>query len=429
MSDKIQITPDGLEVTNDAGKRVVIRTNHGATQDAYIDLPSTGGTISTAESATDTDEKSKVSSNDTTAGYLENKLLAGSNITLTTNNDGGNETITIASAGGVDTDEKSKVSANDTTAGYLNGKLVAGSGISFTENNNGGDESLTIASTVTDQLVKARSSDTTANYLASKLAEGTGISFNILNSGGNELISIASTVTNTDQVAKVSSNDTTAGFLNGKLVAGTGITLTENNNGSNETLTIAASGGGGGGGGDIDLPVTLTDRTATGNGGIFLSFDIGSGDLDIGDMIVVDYAFEYKNGGSASSDCIVTRADNTQLFIARFPTPTSGSPTFHQTRQTLLVSEISGSKALWPIALSKPGTNDPTTVNVYQNTSHVGLNDTSVSPNLGTIGISVFDWSVGFTYALQLYFNNSGAPSYLYPAFAKAFIRKGGTIL
>lgn len=47
--------------------------------------------------------------------------------------------------GGVDTDEKSKVSSNDTTAGYLNGKLVAGTNITFTENNDGGNETLTIA--------------------------------------------------------------------------------------------------------------------------------------------------------------------------------------------------------------------------------------------------------------------------------------------
>jgi hypothetical protein len=48
---------------------------------------------------------------------------------------------------GVNTDETSKVSSNDSTAGYLNGKLVAGSNITFTENNNGSNETLTIAST------------------------------------------------------------------------------------------------------------------------------------------------------------------------------------------------------------------------------------------------------------------------------------------
>lgn len=45
---------------------------------------------------------------------------------------------------GAATDEKTKVSSNDTTAGFLNGKLVAGTGITLTENNNGGDETLTV---------------------------------------------------------------------------------------------------------------------------------------------------------------------------------------------------------------------------------------------------------------------------------------------
>lgn len=47
------------------------------------------------------------------------------------------------------TDEKIKVSVNDTTAGYLNGKLVAGAGVSLTENNDGANETLTVASTIT----------------------------------------------------------------------------------------------------------------------------------------------------------------------------------------------------------------------------------------------------------------------------------------
>ena len=47
----------------------------------------------------------------------------------------------------VDTDVKVAVSSNDTTAGYLNGKLVAGTNISLTENNDGGNETLTIDNT------------------------------------------------------------------------------------------------------------------------------------------------------------------------------------------------------------------------------------------------------------------------------------------
>ena len=46
-----------------------------------------------------------------------------------------------------DTDVKTLVSANDTTAGFLNGKLVAGSNVTFTENNNGGNETLSISAT------------------------------------------------------------------------------------------------------------------------------------------------------------------------------------------------------------------------------------------------------------------------------------------
>ena len=44
-------------------------------------------------------------------------------------------------------DEKTKVSSNDSTAGYLNGKLVAGTNITLTEGSDGADETLTIAST------------------------------------------------------------------------------------------------------------------------------------------------------------------------------------------------------------------------------------------------------------------------------------------
>lgn len=45
------------------------------------------------------DEKLKVSSNDTTEDYLLNKLVAGSNISLTETNDGANEDITVAVTG------------------------------------------------------------------------------------------------------------------------------------------------------------------------------------------------------------------------------------------------------------------------------------------------------------------------------------------
>ncbi len=42
-------------------------------------------------------------------------------------------------------DEKAKVSSNDTTSGYLNGKLIAGTGVLLTENGDGGNETLGVS--------------------------------------------------------------------------------------------------------------------------------------------------------------------------------------------------------------------------------------------------------------------------------------------
>jgi len=61
-----------------------------------------GGTLATVtlqevidQLGLDTDELIKVSANDTTPGYLDGKLIAGTYTTLTQNNDGGNETLTV----------------------------------------------------------------------------------------------------------------------------------------------------------------------------------------------------------------------------------------------------------------------------------------------------------------------------------------------
>lgn len=58
--------------------------------------------------------------------------------------------IISVNGGQLDTDVLVSISANDTTPGYLNGKLVAGSNITLTEGNDGGDEILTITGTATD---------------------------------------------------------------------------------------------------------------------------------------------------------------------------------------------------------------------------------------------------------------------------------------
>lgn len=73
-------------------------------------------------------------------GGTVDTITAGTGISVNST-DPANPIITNTS---LNTDEVAKVSSNDTTAGYLNGKLVAGSGITLTENNNGANETLSI---------------------------------------------------------------------------------------------------------------------------------------------------------------------------------------------------------------------------------------------------------------------------------------------
>lgn len=96
-----------------------------------------------------TDELVGVSDNDTTPGYLLDKFVAGTNITLTENNDGGNETITIdAAGGGGGNDELAAVSANDTTPDYLFNKIAVSGEAKKSISNPSGDEFLVISSGV-----------------------------------------------------------------------------------------------------------------------------------------------------------------------------------------------------------------------------------------------------------------------------------------
>ena len=87
-------------------------------------------------------KKVLISSDDTNARYLETALTAGTNVSLTVTNAGGDEQLQISSA---PPDEKVKVSSDDTGAGYLDGELVAGTNIEFTVNDPAGAETLSIA--------------------------------------------------------------------------------------------------------------------------------------------------------------------------------------------------------------------------------------------------------------------------------------------
>ena len=93
-----------------------------------------------------TDEKVKVDSSDIQAGYLEDKLMAGDNITITEEQTEGNKRLRIsAEGGGGSSDEKVKVDSSDIQAGYLEDKFVAGDNITITEEQTEGNKRLRIS--------------------------------------------------------------------------------------------------------------------------------------------------------------------------------------------------------------------------------------------------------------------------------------------
>jgi len=87
--------------------------------------------------------RARVSLTDNTEGFLATKLVAGSNVTLTPQNVGGNETLRVDAAGG-GVDQLVKVQVTDTTPSYLASKLVAGTNVTLTPQNVGGNETLRV---------------------------------------------------------------------------------------------------------------------------------------------------------------------------------------------------------------------------------------------------------------------------------------------
>lgn len=132
-------------------------------------------------------------------GGTVDTITAGAGISVDST-DPANPIITNTS---LNTDEVAKVSSNDTTAGYLNGKLVAGSGIALTENNNGGNETLGIAVSNLDA-----GAITTGTIATARLGTGTANSSTYL-AGDQTYKAAVTSVNGATGAVTVAAGDTT----------------------------------------------------------------------------------------------------------------------------------------------------------------------------------------------------------------------------
>jgi len=136
------------------------------------------------------DIKVKISEQDTTTDFLENKIVAGSNIQLTKLNVGDDEQIEIKNIMVVPPDIFVKISDDDTTANFLNQKIVAGNNITLNEIDIAGNKKIQINSNALDIKVKNSVNDTTTNYLSQKIVAGSNVTLTTLNPNGNEQLQI-----------------------------------------------------------------------------------------------------------------------------------------------------------------------------------------------------------------------------------------------
>ena len=113
MTTPLSVAQGGTSLATWTANNVLL--GNGTSAPSFV-APGTSGNVltsngttwtSAAASSTGTDTKAKVSSNDTTAGYLNGKLVAGTHITFTENNNGSNETLTISAAAGMAADNGS----------------------------------------------------------------------------------------------------------------------------------------------------------------------------------------------------------------------------------------------------------------------------------------------------------------------------------
>ena len=326
--------------------KMFIKKNDGS--DSIVEIGGSSGTVTEAFKTISVSGQSNVVADSATDTLT---LVAGSNMTITTN--AGGDTITFASSGGGGGTQnvfntfavsgQTSVVADSTTDTLT---LAAGSGIGITTN--AGTDTITIANT--NNLFSTVAVSGQSNVVA----DGTGDTLTFVAGSGITLTTDASadsvTITNSATGANAFGNILVSGQStvaadstndNLTLVAGSNMTITTN--ASNDTITFASSGGGGGGSqnvfsnigvsgqGTIQADATTDTLTFEAGSGISLATDTTNDKLTITNTGTVNVAnaastikeFKYDissstttiTGSDANSNTLAYEAGAIQVFL------------------------------------------------------------------------------------------------------------------
>ena len=318
--------------------KMFIKKNDGS--DSIVEIGGTSGTVTEAFKTIAVSGQNNVVADSATDTLT---LVAGSNMTITTNASG--DTVTFASSGGGGTQNvfntfavsgQSSVVADSTTDTLT---LAAGSGINITTN--AGTDTITIAATasaitVQDEGSALSTAATTLNFVgAGVTASGTGATKTITIPGTGTVSEAFKTIAVSGQSNVVADGATDTLTL----AAGSGMTITTN--ASNDTITFASSGGGGSqnvfsniavsGQGTVQADATTDTLTVVAGSGIALTTDTSADSLTITNTGTVNVAnaassikeFKYDissstttiTGSDANSNTLAYEAEAIQVFL------------------------------------------------------------------------------------------------------------------